>query len=358
MPEFSEGGGLSRAEWQRLASRLERSRRHVRLRIVAASPAADPSEVVKPKIVKLPPVVVEQKPVASTEDAMDVDAKAAGPDVTEAAIDAVAAVITVPITSAVMAGVTPLGGADINAVAGERVDNICEALQDIVDPARIPSALVSRAVTHLLAPLATASFGPIGPVIAIFAGNFAGEFTHQILDASLDCADIQQAESAIELAGVFTDTSIGRLAESQPFADYVSDLVGRQVAAIIDKRVDPVACHESKPVTRKTGTITAVIAVYEVDASPSRSGSAASSELRTLRVRPASFAILKCIPADTVATQWQEGRYEFMLLADGTTLKRRIDGALSGRWSQVLLQLTGKLSAVNGHAAADPGLKR
>ena len=156
-----------------------------------------------------------------------------GIDVPQAVRDALADVIAVPITNVVMVNLRSLGNGGKNGAAGERIDTISEGLQALVDPARILSGLVEKAVTHLAAPIAAATFGPIGPVIAIFAGNFAGELTHQALDSDRNVTGIQRAESAIQLTGAFADARIGRLAESESFRDYVSGVTGRQITAII-----------------------------------------------------------------------------------------------------------------------------
>lgn len=254
------------------------------------------------------------------------DVKAAGHDITEAAVVALAEVISVPITNVIMAGVMPLDGAGTNVAAGEQIDKTCEALQDIADWAKIPSALVGHAVTHFLMPVATAAFGPIGPVIAIFAGNFAGEITHQTLDAGLCSEGIQYAENASEVAGASADALIGRLAESQPFSDYISSLVGRQIGAIITKGMDATASHKTESATGKARTITAVVAVYEVNVPLDRS--------QTARVGLAAFGVLGCIPAETVVKRWKKGPHEFLLLANGICLQRRIDGIRPGGWSR------------------------
>lgn len=266
-------------------------------------------------------------------------AKAAGRDVAKAAEKALADVVAVPITDVVMAGVMPLDGGGENLAAGVQIDKISGAMQEVVDPARIPSALVEKAVTHLLThlltPIAAAVFGPVGPVIAIFVGDFAGELTHQVLDAGRDSAGIQFAESAIELTGAFADARIGRLAESQPFSEYVSSLVGQQIVAIIDKDTSTPASHEAERATGRTPAITAIVAAFEVDIPPSRSGSDSSADSTTTRVRPASLAVLTCIPAAAVARQWKSGSHEYLRLTDGTLLRRRIDGDRPGRWIRV-----------------------
>jgi hypothetical protein len=152
------------------------------------------------------------------------------------------------------------------------------------------------------------------------------------VDTGLDSARIQHAEDAIELVGTFADASIGRLAESQPFADYISDLVGTRIAAIIDTDGDAAANHESEPITSEARTIKAVVAVYEVEVSPNRFGAAATTYPRTVRVRPASLAVLECISAGTVVRRLREGPYEYLLLADGTALRGCIDET---RWSRI-----------------------
>jgi hypothetical protein len=229
----------------------------------------------------------------------------------------------------------PFDGAGTKAATGEQIDKISEALQDVVDPAKIPSALVGKTLTHLLTPLATTAFGPIGPVITIFIGNFASDFTHQLLDAGLDPTWIEYAESAIELSGAFADARIGCLAESQPFHDYVSSLIGKQIAAVISRDVSTAAGHKTERITSNAPTIMAVVAAYEVDASLSRCGSAASVHSRTLCMRPISFAVLECIPAENVVKRRRKGPHEFLFLADGTCLHRRIDGARPSQWSRI-----------------------
>jgi hypothetical protein len=285
--------------------------------------------------------VTDRSPTASPEKTDGSSATSStvpeppGIDVAEAVRDALADVIAVPITNLVMVNLRSLGDGGKNGAAGERIDTTSEGLQAIVDPARIPSVLVEKAVTHLIAPIAAATFGPIGPVIAIFAGNFAGELTHQALDADRNVTGIQRAEGAIQLTGAFANARIGRLAESESFRDYVSGVTGRQIAAIIGHDSGAATGLNGERVTGRPPAITAVVAAYEVDIPGSRSRSTLSADSTTVRIRPASFAVLECIPGEAVFRQWRSGSHEFLRLTDGTVFKRRIGGARPDRWARV-----------------------
>ena len=260
-----------------------------------------------------------------------------GLDLEDALRDALVNVVTVPITNVVMAGIMPLDSGSENVTAGEQINKVSGMFEAVVDPARIPSALVEKAVTHLLTPIAAAAFGPAGPIIAMFVGNFADELTHQVLDAGRDSAGIQFAESAIELTGAFADAQIGRLAESQPFSEYISGLVSQQIVAIVSGDADagPSARHKAQSVPGQASAITAVVAVYEVDTLQSRSRPVSSAGSTTMQVRPALFAVLECIPAKSVVERWSWGLYEYLRLADGTLLRRRIGKDRPGRWTWV-----------------------
>ena len=221
-----------------------------------------------------------------------------------------------------------------NAATREDIDTISQALAEFVDPAEIPSVLVEKTVTHL----ATAAFAPLGPpglVIAVFVGKLAGELTHQALDAGRNPAAIQRAESAIELADGFADARIGQLAESEPFREYVSGLLSRSIAAIIHEDNGVASAHRAERLSDRAPTIAAVVVAYEVETPAITSGSALSGDSTVVSVRPASFAVLECVPAEAVASRWRRGSYEFLRLVDGTLIKRRIDGGAFGPWSWV-----------------------
>ena len=182
--------------------------------------------------------------------------------------DAAATEIAEPIADLVtrMAGL--FNGNGDNAPSAECIDEITGVLQAIEDPARIPSLLIEEAVTHVTRHFTAIILGPFGPaglVVAIFVGKFAGELTHQALDSGRNPAAIQGAESAIELAGALADARIDRLAESDPFRQYVSGLVSRPIAAIINRdnavSLDAASGHtvERMP-DRRPPAVTAVIA--------------------------------------------------------------------------------------------------
>lgn len=220
--------------------------------------------------------------------------KHASGGVAEAARDTVAQVIALPIAGLVMAVVRPLDGGGTDAAAQEGIDNLTEALEAAEDPARIPAAVVEEAVTHLLAHLATAAFGPAGPIVVIVVRTFVGELTHQALDSGRDNAEVQFAERGIELAGSFADARIGRLAESEPFDEFVSGLLAQGMAAIFGEPADPGA-GEDDP---------AIKAPVAVD------------EAATFVVQPAFTD-------------------EHLLLPDGTVVRHCIAGGLTGSWVRV-----------------------
>jgi hypothetical protein len=256
---------------------------------------------------------------------------ASGLDINEAASTALADLVATPITKLTMAGIGTLEDGGGNEAAGELVDHFSEALQNIVDPARIPAGLVEKTVTHLVS-AATATLGPIGPVVAIFAGKFAGELTHQVLDADRDPAGIQSAENAIELADAFADARIGRLAESEPFADYLNDMLGKPIEAIVSEDASAAASRKKERETGKGPAITAIIAAYEVRGPASESDSASPGDSTPVRLRPVSVAVLECIPAKAVVRRWRSDSYEYLLLSDGTVVKRFVFREHSGPW--------------------------
>ena len=263
--------------------------------------------------------------------------KPAGIDLGEAAGDAAATEIAEPIADLAtrMAGL--FNGNGDNAPSAECIDEITGVLQAIEDPARIPSLLIEEAVTHVTRHFTAIILGPFGPaglVVAIFVGKFAGELTHQALDSGRNPAAIQGAESAIELAGALADARIDRLAESDPFRQYVSGLVSRPIAAIINRddavSLDAASGHTVERVPdRRPPAVTAVIAAHRVRTPPA---GAARSPGDSRTAPSVSFAVLECVPAEAVHSQWRHGSYEFLRLADGTVIKRRIGGLLPGQW--------------------------
>ena len=262
-----------------------------------------------------------------------------GINVEEAIRSALADVISTPITNLVMATITPLDGSGKNVAGEVQIDETSETWEVVFDPAKIPSAWVEKTVTHLMTPLATAAFGHVGLVIAIFIGNFAGELTHQVLDAGRDSARIHAAESSIELTGAFADARIGRLAESEPFSNYVSSLVGENIVAVFDKHT-----RSGSAVGRNAGwatgdlpTIKVVAAAYEVKTPQSRPDSVSHTGSTIVRIRPASFVVIECVPEKAVIKRWRLGVYEYLRLSDGTLLRRRIDGEQPRQW----IKLTG-----------------
>jgi hypothetical protein len=246
-------------------------------------------------------------------------------DIRGAASQALADLVATPITKVTTASIRTLEGDDGNEAAGELVDHYCEALQNIVDPARIPAGLVEKTVTHLFS-AATATLGPIGPVVAIFAGKFAGELTRQVLDADRDPAGIESAENAIELTNAFADARVGRLAESEPFAEYLNDLLGKPVEAIVSEDSSAAASHKKEREIGRRPAITAIIVAYEVRVPANESGSGSSDDSATIRLRPVSVAVLDCIPTKAVVNRWRSGSYEYLRLSDGTVAKRFFRG--------------------------------
>ena len=259
--------------------------------------------------------------------------------VEQAARKTVANVVAKPITDFVMRSVPSERGGE-NAAAGEGTDNICEWLMAIADPARIPSAVAKKVAAHLTAHLtdhllAATTLGPIGPVVVFFAGEFAGELTHQVFYGGQGAAGAEAAVGTIELADGFADAQIGRLAESGPFREYLGGLISEPIAAIIDGDARAAPDQRADEGTGRPATITAVVAAYEVRSPAGGSGSTARGGPVAVRVRPASFAALACIPKGAVTARFTSVSHEFLLLADGTLVKRRLDGASRRRWVQV-----------------------
>jgi hypothetical protein len=269
----------------------------------------------------------EIKAVGSKE----LEPTATGIDISEAASNALADLVAQPIIKLTTAGIRTLEGDGGNEAEGELVDHFSEALQDIVDPARIPAGLVEKTVTHLVS-AATATLGPVGLVVAIFAGKFAGELTHQVLDADQDPAGIESAENAIELADAFADARIGRLAESKPFAEYLNDRLGKEIAAILSEDASAAASRRQEREIDRRPAITAIIAAYEVRVPASKSGPESSDDSAAVRLRPVSIAALECIPDEAVVKRWRSGSYEYLRLSDGTLVRRFVSGDHRGPW--------------------------
>ena len=270
-------------------------------------------------------------PPVSEDDIGDIPpVAAANPDVEEAARDALAEVIAEPITDLVMCGIRLLEPSGV--AAGDGIDKVSDVVTAIADPARIPAQVAEAVVSHLAAHLLGAAvFGPFGPVVAIYAGKFAGELTHQTLDGGKDTPRAQRAERAvttIEAAAAFTDAQIGRLAESAPFRDYVSDLTGKSIAAILPADDTVTRDISAEPATGQARMVTAAVAAYEVRVP--------EDDPESVGVRPASLAILACILDQAVVGQWVSGMYQYLVLAGGTRIRRRIgrDGD-PGPWTWV-----------------------
>jgi hypothetical protein len=232
-----------------------------------------------------------------------------------------------------------LNGSGENAPT-EGIDEITEVLQTIVDPARIPSLLAEEAVTHLtrhITAVVLGLFGPAGLVVAVFVGKIAGELTHQALDADRNPNAIRDAESSIDFAGALADAGIDRLGESDPFRQFLSGLVSRPIAAIINRgdatAPDAPAEHRVERASDRLPIVTVVVAGYHIDAPPVRSGLYSSGNSK-----PApsfSSAVLECVPTEAIASQWRRGSYEFLRLTNGAVIKRRIDSRLPGPWAWV-----------------------
>lgn len=96
---------------------------------------------------------------ASPEDLAERPPKA---NVEEAARGALADVIAEPITDLVMLGTSTVEPGSGDAAAGEEIDKLSEGLLDIVDPARLPSAMAEKVASHLTAHLLAVALGPAG----------------------------------------------------------------------------------------------------------------------------------------------------------------------------------------------------
>jgi hypothetical protein len=259
-------------------------------------------------------------------------AEAAGPKVGQAACDALAQVVAAPLTGAVVAGVRPLDGGSADIAAQGQIDGLSEALQAVVDPGRIPSAVIQKAVTHLLTPLAAAALGPVGAVVAIFVGNVAGDLTDQVLNTGRDIAAERLAENSIELGGALDDARIGRLAESQPFTEYVGGLLAQPIAAIISEAATP---HGERHRTMRAPAACVVVAAYEVDTPGDRSSSTLSDEPPAARIRLVSSAVMYCIPESAVLGRGRASKYQYLRLSNGTIVRRRLDDGRPGPWTRM-----------------------
>lgn len=182
-----------------------------------------------------------------------------GQDIEEAARDAAADVAARAITDVVMRGVSLFVPGSGSVAAGAAIDNLNEVLQDLVDPARLPAEAVGKATFHVVADLLIPSIGPFGIAIAFVVGEFTEDLTHQLLDDGEDTSDVQDAEAGIEVAGVVADGCIGRLAESEPFSEFISGLAARSIAENL-----PGGERASATGGEQELTITAVAAVYGV----------------------------------------------------------------------------------------------
>jgi hypothetical protein len=272
---------------------------------------------------------LEIKTIGSKE--MKPDRNATDIDISEAVSSAFADLVATPITKLTMAGIGTLEADGGNEAAGELIDHFSEALQDIVDPARIPVGLVEKTVTHLVS-AATAALGPIGPVVAIFVGKFAGELTHQVLDADRDPAGIESAENGIELANAFADARISQLAESEPFTEYLTNLLGKPIEAIVSEDASAASSRKKEQKISRRPAITALIAAYEVSVPARESGSGSSDDSATIQLRPVSVAVLECIPDEAVVKRWRSGPHEYLRLSDGTVVKRLALPGRCGPW--------------------------
>jgi len=247
----------------------------------------------------------------------------------------------------------------------------------VVDPAAFASSVVDKAVRHCTAQVLAAPLGPIGVGIAFFAGKFAGELTHQVLDGGGDAAGVQGVERAIELADMAVDARLGRLAESDQFREYVSDLLSKPIIAILPgdtpaapgQGPDHMPGQASDHMAGQSATIRGVLIAYKVDspagrysdeqqeqlriqqsvdetgvdAEPARPEEAvvSSGGSRAVRVQPAFFPFV-CVPEGAVAERRTSTLYqpdtlerENLLLTDGTLIERQIRGGLPGPWDRV-----------------------
>lgn len=275
----------------------------------------------------------------------------------EAARDALGKTFAEPVTNVVAVGFRLLegrGGGAAAAEKAEQVDQVCEVAKAVVDPASVASSVVDKAVRHCTAQVLAAPLGPIGVGIAFFAGKLASELTHQALDTGGDAAGTQ----GIELTGMVADASLGRLAESDVFRDYLTDLLSQPVIAILPSGTP--AAHGQQPGhepghepghrAAQPATIRGVLVAYKVNSPAARhpagyqeaSGAAApSGDSPTIQVQPASYAFA-CVPEGAVAERRTWTSYhpdplkrENLLLTDGTLIERHTRGGVPGPWARV-----------------------
>lgn len=216
--------------------------------------------------------------------------------------------------------------------------------------------MVDKAVKHVVAQALVAPLGPIGIGIAFFAGKFSGEITGEILECEGE--GLRAVEDAVDMAGIVADASIDQLAESDLCREWFSDLIGKNITAILFENTPAVSAPKVDQMTGQPATITAVLVTYKLDKStggdktgPKQLTALSKQWKRETEdqgdnsvVPPGDSEVRQviCIPEDAVAARWRwlgyGQRFEqgnFLLLTDGTLIKRRIHQGLPCRWERV-----------------------
>jgi len=273
----------------------------------------------------------------------------------EAAETALGEELAAPITGGLMKviGLLEAGG---EGVTVEGVDDICRVTETVLDPPGFLSSMVDKGVNHVVAQALVAPLGPIGIGIAFFAGKFAGEITGKILEPHGE--GLRAVEDAVDMAGIVADACIGQLAESDLCREWFSDLIGKNITAILFDDTPAVSAPKENQMTGQPATITAVLVTYRLD-NPTGGDKAGPGQLTELSTQwkretddqgrnsvasPGDSEVRRviCIPEDAVAARWRWLRYgqgfeqgNYLLLTDGTLIKRCIHRGLPGRWERV-----------------------
>lgn len=291
-------------------------------------------------------------------------------EVEEAARDALGQTFVEPMTNVLTIGFRLLEGNGGDSVTAEELNEICGLAKKVVDPEKFVSSMVDQGVRHLVSALLVPSFGPVGVGIAFFFGKFAGELTDQVLKPESDSHGgvVRVAENIIDSADMLGDASVGRLAESDSFREYIGKLLDKPIIAILPGDTHVVPSPSAGETAAQPASIRVLLMAFKVDCptggslddrqeQPSlqhgrkrdkveaerapQNTVAASGDSRAARARPA-FARLVCVPKDAIAargtwTSYHQAPFEQenLLLTDGTLIERHIHAGAPGRWARV-----------------------